>query len=30
MHKFRHFLEKNYEDFGEMSLAKMEEIIERD
>ena len=24
------FLKKNYEDFGEMSLAKKEEIIEQD
>ena len=30
MRKFRRFLEKNYQDFGEMPLAKMWEIIDRD
>ena len=29
MRKFRSFLEKNYEDFGEIPLAKMLEIIDR-
>ena len=30
MHKFRRFLEENYEDFDRMPLAQMEEIIEQE